>query len=208
MDLLGKTENSALAESLDIPVSSCSVDVHTHIFCWGENPEEGYLSENTRKMWKTRLVLRISGILSEPGETISEKMRNRLIRHIQTSGLDYAVVLAQDAVYREDGSRNDPDTHFYVSNDHVFDLARECPKILPGCSINPIRSDALKELERCREAGARLVKLHTAIQGVDPSRPEFDPFYKLANELGVVLMFHTGWEHSCLLYTSPSPRDS
>ena len=69
MDLLGKTENSALAESLDIPVSSCSVDVHTHIFCWGENPEEGYLSENTRKMWKTRLVLRISGILSEPGET-------------------------------------------------------------------------------------------------------------------------------------------
>ena len=127
MDLLGKTENSALAESLDIPVSSCSVDVHTHIFCWGENPEEGYLSENTRKMWKTRLVLRISGILSEPGETISEKMRNRLIRHIQTSGLDYAVVLAQDAVYREDGSRNDPDTHFYVSNDHVFDLARECP---------------------------------------------------------------------------------
>ena len=88
MDLLGKTENSALAESLDIPVSSCSVDVHTHIFCWGENPEEGYLSENTRKMWKTRLVLRISGILSEPGETISEKMRNRLIRDIQTSGLD------------------------------------------------------------------------------------------------------------------------
>ena len=197
MALLGKTENSALAESLDVPVSSCSVDVHTHIFCWGENPEEGYLSENTRKMWKTRLVLRISGILSEPGEPISEKMRNRLMRPIQTSGLDYAVVLAQDAVYREDGSRNDPDTHFYVSNDHVFDLARECPKILPGCSINPIRSDALKELERCREAGARLVKLHTAIQGVDPSRPEFDPFYKLANELGVVLMFHTGWEHSC-----------
>ena len=197
MARLKKPENADPDEASDTPASTCSVDVHTHIFCWGENPEEGYLSENTRKMWKTRLVLRISGILSEPGETISEKMRNRLIRHIQTSSLDYAVVLAQDAVYHEDGSRNDPDTHFYVSNDHVFDLARECPQILPGCSINPIRSDALKELERCREAGARLVKLHTAIQGVDPSRPEFDPFYKLANELGVVLMFHTGWEHSC-----------
>lgn len=177
--------------------SNCSVDVHTHIFCWGENPDEGYLSERTRKMWKTRFVLRVSGMLNEPGETISEKMRNRLIRHIQTSGLDYAVVLAQDAVYHEDGSRNDPDTHFYVSNDHVFNLAKDCPQVLPGCSINPIRSDALQELERCRAAGARLVKLHTAIQGVDPSRPEFDPFYKLANELGVVLMFHTGWEHSC-----------
>jgi predicted TIM-barrel fold metal-dependent hydrolase len=148
-------------------------------------------------MWKTRLILRISGILKESGETISEKMRNRLIRHIRTSGLDYAVVLAQDAVYREDGSRNDADTHFYVSNDHVFGLAKECPQVLPGCSINPIRSDALRELERCHEAGARLVKLHTAIQGVDPSRAEFDPFYKLASELGMVLMFHTGWEHSC-----------
>ncbi|HBO51120.1 MAG TPA: hypothetical protein DD471_03985, partial [Planctomycetes bacterium] len=179
MARLKKPENADSDEASDTPASTCSVDVHTHIFCWGENPEEGYLSENTRKKWKTRLVLKLSGILKEPGETISEKMRNRLIRHIQTSSLDYAVVLAQDAVYHEDGSRNDPDTHFYVSNDHVFDLARECPQILPGCSINPIRSDALKELERCREAGARLVKLHTAIQGVDPSRPEFDPFYKL-----------------------------
>jgi len=197
MALLEKTEKSDMAESPDASASSCSVDVHTHIFCWGENPEEGYLSENTRKMWKTRLILRISGILKESGETISEKMRNRLIRHIRTSGLDYAVVLAQDAVYREDGSRNDADTHFYVSNDHVFGLAKECPQVLPGCSINPIRSDALRELERCHEAGARLVKLHTAIQGVDPSRAEFDPFYKLASELGMVLMFHTGWEHSC-----------
>ena len=197
MTLLGKTEKSDTTESLDTPVSSCSVDVHTHIFCWGENPEEGYLSENTRKMWKTRLILRFSGMLKESGETISEKMRNRLLRHIRTSGLDYAVVLAQDAVYREDGSRNDADTHFYVSNDHVFGLAKECPQVLPGCSINPIRSDALRELERCREAGARLVKLHTAIQGVDPSRAEFDPFYRLASELGMVLMFHTGWEHSC-----------
>ncbi|MFP6737885.1 MAG: amidohydrolase family protein [Planctomycetota bacterium] len=186
-----------MAESPANADPACSVDVHTHIFCWGENPEEGYLSDRTRNMWKTRLILKMSGILKEKGETISEKMRNRLIRHIQTSGLDYAVVLAQDAVYHEDGSRNDPDTHFYVSNDHVFSLAKECPQVLPGCSINPIRSDALQELERCREAGARLVKLHTAIQGVDPSRAEFDPFYKLANELGVVLMFHTGWEHSC-----------
>jgi predicted TIM-barrel fold metal-dependent hydrolase len=41
------------------------------------------------------------------------------------------------------------------------------------------------------------VKVHTAIQGVDPSRREFEPFYHLAGELGMVLMFHTGYEHSC-----------
>jgi predicted TIM-barrel fold metal-dependent hydrolase len=174
-----------------------SVDAHTHIFCWGENPADGYLSERTRKAWLTRVLLRLTGVIKEPGETISAKLRHRLLRHVRDSSLDYIVVLAQDAVYRADGSRDDGATHFYVSNDYVLDLAKECPAILPGCSINPVRSDALQELERCYAAGARLVKVHTAIQGIDPDRPQFDPFYRLARELGVVLMFHTGYEHSC-----------
>jgi predicted TIM-barrel fold metal-dependent hydrolase len=83
---------------------------------------------------------------------------------VNQSNLDFAVCLAQDAVYRPDGSRDDGATHFYVSNDYVLDLAKESPKILPGCSINPIRKDALQELARCRAAGCRLIKVHTAIQ--------------------------------------------
>ena len=31
------------------------VDAHTHIFCWGENPKEGFLSEQTRSSRVTRL---------------------------------------------------------------------------------------------------------------------------------------------------------
>jgi predicted TIM-barrel fold metal-dependent hydrolase len=179
------------------PATGPAVDAHTHIFCWGENPTKGYLSERTRRAWLTRLVMWLTGLKHEAGETISEKMRSRLLRQAHASRLDYLVVLAQDAVYRPDGTRDDAATHFYVSNDYVFNLARDCPKILPGCSINPLRADALHELERCRAAGARLVKIHTAIQGVDPARHELDPFYRLAKELGVVLMFHTGYEHSC-----------
>lgn len=139
----------------------------------------------------------LTGLNHERGATISEKMRNRLLGHVAASNLDYVVVLAQDAVYRSDGSRDDAATHFFVSNDYVLRLADESPRILPGCSINPHRPDALHELERCRSAGCRLVKVHTAIQGVDPASAAFDPFYRLARELGVVLMFHTGYEHSC-----------
>lgn len=184
-----------------------TIDTHTHIFCWGENPMDGYLSEKTRRAWTTRLVLALTRMNKEPGDSLSEKMRSRLLRHVDASRLDYAVVLAQDAVYRPSGTRDDAATHFFVSNDYVLDLARENPRIVPGCSVNPIRKDALQELERCREAGCRLVKVHTAIQGVDPSREDFVPFYKLAGELGVVLMFHTGYEHSCQVvsqqYTDP-----
>jgi len=174
-----------------------SVDAHTHIFCWGENPADGFLSQKTRKSWLTRALIRWAGVLHEPGESITTKMRNRLLRHLKESSLDYIVVVAQDAIYHANGSRNDSDTHFYVSNDYVLDLAKEVPAVLPGCSVNPFRADALQELERCHAAGARLVKLHTAIQGVDPMLSQFDPFYRLAAELGIVLMFHTGYEHAC-----------
>ena len=174
-----------------------TVDAHTHVFCWGENPAEGYLSTKTRESWLTWLLLKTTDIQNEPGDTLSAKMRHRLIRQLNDSRLDYAVVLAQDAVYRPSGSRDDAATHFYVSNDYVLQLARDCPKVWPGCSINPIRRDAIAELERCQTAGCRLIKIHTAIQGVDPARREFDAFYRRAAELDVVLMFHTGYEHSC-----------
>ena len=172
-------------------------DAHTHVVCWGEDPADGFLSERTRRRWLTRLLLRWTRIHQEPGQTLSEKMRNRLLREVAQSRLDYAVVLAQDAVYREDGSRDDAATDFYVSNGYVLELAERSPKILAGCSINPIRKDALAELARCHAAGCRLIKVHTAIQGVDPAQARFDPFYRLARELGIVLMFHTGYEHSC-----------
>ncbi len=191
----------------DMPSRPFAIDAHTHIFCWGENPQEGYLSRKTQRAFVTRAVLWLTRMQREFGTTLTQKMRSRYLRQVRESRLDYAVVLAQDAVYREDGSRDDEATHFYVSNDYVLQLAQECPKMIPACSINPIRSDALQELQRCREAGARLIKVHTAIQGVDPSRAEFEPFYRLAADLGIVLMFHTGYEHSCRVvsqqYTDP-----
>jgi predicted TIM-barrel fold metal-dependent hydrolase len=172
-------------------------DAHTHVFCWGEDPRDGFLSERTRKAWLTRFAVWWTGIRREAGATLTEKIRNRLLREVTESQLDYVVVLAQDAIYRHDGSRDETATDFYVSNQYVLELADRSPKILAGCSINPIRQDALAELERCYEAGCRLIKVHTSIQGVDPALAEYDPFYRRARELGVVLMFHTGYEHSC-----------
>ena len=148
------------------------VDAHTHIFCWGENPQEGFLSEQTHSSRVTRLLLRVTGITREPGDTLSDKLRNRLLRELDRSGLDFAVVLAQDAVYRPDGSRNDAATHFYVSNDYVLELAKRSSKVLAGCSINPVRSDALEEipLSTCQTA---LCFPHWLVAGgaFQPARP-------------------------------------
>ena len=201
------SQSKSVPPSLPKVPTACVVDAHTHIFCWGENPKDGYLSERTRRSWLTRLLIGLTGIRRETGDNLSEKLRNRFLREVNSSSLDHVFVLAQDAVYHPEGFRNDSQTHFYVSNDYVLDLSKRSPKVLPGCSINPIRSDALQELERCHAAGSRLIKVHTAIQGVDPDRAAFDGFYALAKQLGVVLMFHTGYEHSCTVvsqsYTDP-----
>lgn len=173
------------------------VDAHTHIFCWGENPQEGFLSRATQKSWIARLLLRLTGIRRETGETISEKIRNRLFRDLQSAQLDYIVLFAQDAIYRANGELDLERTHFYVSNDYVLELTKQSDRIIPCASINPLRKDALDELDRIRNAGCRLVKIHTAIQGVSPDIAEFEPFYRHAVRLGVTLIFHTGYEHSC-----------
>ena len=171
-------------------------DVHAHIFCWGERPEEGFLCEKIQRSLLVRLLRKMVRLQREAGDDLSAKIRSKLLRELNASSLDHAVVLAQDGIYREDGSFDPAATHFYVSNDYVFRLAADCAKVLPGASINPWRADALQELERCHAAGARLVKIHTATQGADPMQERFDPFYRLAKELDIVLMFHTGYEHS------------
>jgi predicted TIM-barrel fold metal-dependent hydrolase len=71
-----------------------------------------------------------------------------------------------------------------------------------------MRRDALPEMDRCHAAGGRLIKIHTAIQGVSPDLPQFELFYRHSAELGMVLMFHTGYEHSCTVvsqkFTNPA----
>jgi hypothetical protein len=201
------TESTAPA-TIRVAPRTPSVDAHIHVFCWGENPAEGYFSATVRRSWLTRVVMRLLKINREKGATISDKIRSMLFRHLENSSLDHAVLFAQDQIYRHDGTVDATATPFYVSNDYVLRLAKEHRKIIPCASINPWRTDALAELDRIREAGCRLVKIHTAIQGVDPSLARFEPFYERARELSVMLIFHTGYEHSApvvsQLFTDPA----
>ena len=77
---------------------------------------------------------------------------------MQQSGLDKAVILAQDAVYDERGCR-DARNAFYVPNEYLFRVVARYPQVMIPCvSINPERGDALEELERCLAKGAAAVE--------------------------------------------------
>jgi predicted TIM-barrel fold metal-dependent hydrolase len=110
--------------------------------------------------------------------------------------LDGAVVLAFDAVYDRDGNIDLPNTHLYVTNDYVIELAARHPRIFFAASVHPYRKDAVAELERCVAAGAVVVKWLPITQNFNPADDRCIPFYEALAHLGIPLLSHTGWEHT------------
>lgn len=112
---------------------------------------------------------------------------------LRESDLDGALLLAQDEVYRADGTKRDFGS-FHVPNDHLFDVCRRHPAFLPAASIHPARRDALEELDRCLALGARALKLLPNCHDVDCSAPVFDAFWERMAGAGLPLLAHTGGE--------------
>jgi uncharacterized protein len=125
----------------------------------------------------------------------------RLAAHLatlidQTTQLDAVVILAFDAVHTPEGKLDEVNTHLYVKNDYVIELARKYPKMLFGASVHPYRKDAVAELERCVNAGAVLLKWLPIVQNFDPSDPRCIPFYEALAHHKLPLLSHTGGEKS------------
>lgn len=117
-----------------------------------------------------------------------------LARQVRESSLDAAVVLAQDLPYDGKGNVLPDAAQFYVPNEYVVHLAKLHPEFIPACSIHPGRPDAMDELERCIEAGVRVLKLLPNCLNVDYSDQRYVPFWNRMAEVGMILLTHTGGE--------------
>ncbi|HXG12856.1 MAG TPA: amidohydrolase family protein [Gemmataceae bacterium] len=113
-----------------------------------------------------------------------------------TEMIDAAVVLAFDAVYDRDGNFDAANTHLYVTNDYVMELAARHPKMLFGASVNPYRKDALAELERCVSRGAVLLKWLPVVQNFNPADERCFPLYEALAHHRLPLLCHTGGEQA------------
>ncbi|HEY7087694.1 MAG TPA: amidohydrolase family protein, partial [Tepidisphaeraceae bacterium] len=130
-------------------------------------------------------------------ESTERALDAKLIETIrQTPEIDAVALLAFDAVYRRDGTLDSHNTHLYVTNDHVIELASHDPQILFAASVHPHRKDAVAEIERCVRAGAVLMKWLPITQGFDPADPICIPFYEAIAHYGLPLLSHTGGEQA------------
>jgi predicted TIM-barrel fold metal-dependent hydrolase len=127
---------------------------------------------------------------------IDQAYEERLIGLIDDSSLDSVLLLAMDYPYDEDGNCLKEKAKFYVPNDHVLSLAKKYAQIIPACSIHPARKNAIEELERCAEQGAKVLKLLPNCHNVDCSNTRYRSFWEKLSELGLPFLAHTGGEFS------------
>ncbi len=120
----------------------------------------------------------------------------QLLQFVRTSGLDAAVILAQDEPHTATGEVIRDAGSFYVPNDYVLGLAARHPEFLPAVSIHPARRDALDELERCLAAGAVMLKCLPNCQNIDWNDPRYTRFLERMAEAGLILLAHTGSERT------------
>jgi predicted TIM-barrel fold metal-dependent hydrolase len=172
------------------------LDIHVHLLGIGDTDSGCRLSKAIKDGYLFKYLsarLRIH----RRAKTLDEGYVIAMVDHVKKSGLNKAVIIGQDAVYDSNGKPNWPKTHFYVPNDYLLQVATRCAETMVPCiSINPQRCDTLDELNRCADKGARMLKIHPPIQGVDLADRKHAPFLRRCAELKVVVMVHTGHEHS------------
>ena len=81
-----------------------------------------------------------------------------------------------------------------VPNELVAEACRQHPDTFIGFgSVDPHKGErAVAELDRFGELGLKGVKLHPTLQAFAPNEERFWPLYERCEELGLIMLFHTG----------------
>jgi uncharacterized protein len=175
-----------------IVVCHMLLDCHVHVSAC--TPGHGSMSQRLLESLPFRLMRWKFGI--EGNDEQSERHLESLLANTIAGAveLDAAVVLAFDAVHDGDGRLDQANTHLYVTNDYVVELAQKHPNMLFGASVHPYRKDAVAEVERCVRAGAVLLKWLPIVQNFNPADERCFPLYEALAHYKLPLLSHTGGE--------------
>ena len=123
-----------------------------------------------------------------------------LIEHLDVCGIDKVVVFPPFACQMDDDMEK--------ANMWALDeVAKHSDRFIAAGTLNPIADNVISLLDTLYEAGVRLIKIHPSVDTHDISDPAADDFYRRAEELGVLLNYHTGPHGTKLSNATPYKYD-
>lgn len=135
-----------------------------------------------------------------PGDWWPEGSVSNLLKHLDACQVDMAVVFPPFASQVE----ND----LWKANRWALDEIRpHRDRLVPAGTINPLAPGACEVIERLHDEGIRQLKIHPSIDLHDISDPTARPFYAKAQELEMILDYHTGPHGTRLSLAKPEKFD-
>ena len=176
------------------------IDVHVHLAALPEGNNGCHISSRMMRNPIFRFLAWTQGLDMRQPEAANARYVDRLLEELSRSErIKQAVLLGMDGVYDAKGELILSATDFFISNRYVMRVAMRYPDhFLAGVSINPMRRDALDELEKSVEEGAVLVKVLPNTQRFDPSDKRFIQFYRALANHRIPLLSHVGFEMTLL----------
>ena len=180
--------------------SKTLTDCHVHLAAFGTAENGCYISRRMLSSPLFRFLCWKHDLHIEDAPRSNRKYVDDLLAELRSSRyVSRAVLLGMDGVYDATGCLDLDKTEFLISNEYVLEVAGTHPhEFWPGVSINPQRRDAIDELDRCVQAGAKLVKVLPNTQGFDPGNRQYVPFYRRLAEHRIPLLSHVGYEFSLI----------
>ncbi len=174
------------------------IDCHVHLVGDGSSGSGcKFRTPNLLRSLAARYLLRTTGLPSSVLQGgLDEAYVAKLLSLVKASSIDAAVLLAMDMPRSDDGQVLEEKANFYVPNESVLELAAKHDEFIPACSIHPARPDAMEELEKCIEGGAKVMKLLPNCHNVNCSDSDFRPFWERMAKTGMVFLAHTGGEYT------------
>ncbi|MEA2027659.1 MAG: amidohydrolase family protein [Campylobacterota bacterium] len=170
-----------------------TVDIHSHLL----NPNvkfDRFYDKIALRVFGKRFGLDLNRVIYDPYQAYIDT----LIGSIKDSKyISRSVVLPVDSKFDKDGIEIDRDPTVCSHSADVLRLAQKYPKlIIPFCSVNPNRKDALELIEKYHAQGAKGMKFLQNYWEVDLNNRALIPYYNKLAELKLPLIIHIGSEFS------------
>lgn len=175
------------------------LDVHSHLACL--NFPGCYIRPGFKNSYKFKFYMKASGLEASDLQRwdADEVMLNTYIKRLNESELyGSAIVYALDGFYDTHGELDHEKTDILIPNEYIYDVSSKVRNIYFGASINPNKKNALDELQRVYQQGAKLIKWIPCTMGINLKNPtpQVERFLDQMKELNLPLVTHVGGENT------------